>query len=186
MTIGVAIPSIPERASMLARAVKSVMIQSHPVHQISVALDVDYEGAGRTRNRALLGLNTEWTCFLDDDDELLPIHVETLVRHQAESGADAVFPAYTVHGGSDPFPAFKGLPWDPAAPRSFPITAMVRTDLAKAIQFADPQSEHCAGEDYHFWLEVNRRGTISHVDVVTWIWRHHHSNTSGSPARRQR
>lgn len=184
MTVGFAIPSIPPRARILNKAVQSVLNQNVPVQQINIAVDTDKLGAWDTRNRAKNGLLTEWTCFLDDDDELYPFHVASLLHHQRETGADLVFPYFDVVGGSDPFPKwFENAPWDPEAPRMFPITVMLRTELAQSLDFRPPEERPLDGEDWDYWKGLLAMGAVfSHCPQRTWKWVHGR-NTSGKPDR---
>lgn len=166
---------------MLIRALKSVTEQTHPVSQISVALDTERLGAGPTRNRALSAITAEWTCFLDDDDYVYPNHVEALLAHQAETGADVVFPWFDVQDGTDPFPMFEGKPWSNDDPHIFPITVLVRTDLAQSAAFPAPGEEATwSGDDWPYWLSIiDKGGVISHLNQRTWRWVHHSANSSG-------
>lgn len=70
--ITVAIPTIPPRRALLRRALRSVQDQTMPAAAISVAVDLDRQGAWVTRQRALNAVQTPWVAFLDDDDEFLP------------------------------------------------------------------------------------------------------------------
>lgn len=183
-TVGFAIPSIPPRHKLLARALKSISKQTHRVNEIHIALDIRKEGAGPTRNRALKAISSEWTCFLDDDDEVNPEHVERLLTHAIETGADVVFPWFDVVGGTDPFPQFEGLPWDPENPRIFPVTVIGRTELLQQSAFPTPRwgEADWAGDDWPFWLRVQDNGArIVHLPERTWKWYHHGGNTSGVP-----
>lgn len=183
-TITVAIPSIPPRQVLLHRALKSVSAQTHPVDGVSIAYDIGKEGAGPTRNRALEGVKTEWTCFIDDDDEMNPEHVEKILRCAIENNADVVYPWFDVIGGVDPFPGHFGKPWDPDNPRIFPITVIGRTELLQQATFPRPHDGEWAGDDYPFWLEVQALGgKIVHLPERTWKWHHHSRNTSGLPNR---
>lgn len=188
-TYGVAIPSIPPRAQVLyCRAIASVLEQTVPVDQISVAVDVGREGAGPTRNRAKNALRTDWTLFLDDDDELMPEHVAKLRTHAEETEADVVYPWFEVVNGFDPFlrEGWEHKPWDPANPHIFPITVLIRTELAQSLDFATPlPGSMQAGEDWPYWRELNDRAKISHLPERTWRWwwDPENPNTSGVPSR---
>jgi hypothetical protein len=72
--ITVAVPAHPARIAngMLGRAVGSVWAQTRPPAALSVAVDLDRAGAAVTRQRALDAVGTEWTAFLDSDDEGWP------------------------------------------------------------------------------------------------------------------
>lgn len=190
MSVGFAIPSIPPRDRLLRRAIKSILRQTAPVDQISIAMDTKREGAGSTRNRALDAINTEWTCFLDDDDEVLPEHVELLLQHANETGADIVYPWFEMQGGRDPSltsPTFckEGQEW-PGLSYAFPITILGRTELLKSAQFpAEDPDPNVWSHDWHtadgpYWKQlVDMGGIISHLPARTWVWHHHGANTSG-------
>lgn len=189
--VTVAIPSIPVRSAMLRQAVTSAATQTAPAAAISVAVDVRREGAALTRQRALEAVRTPWTAFLDDDDVMLPGHLERLTACARETGADYVFSWFNVLGGTDPFPQHFGKPWSNAEPRQTTITVLVRTDLAKAVGFKPVNEERPRlvagqrwGEDYEFTLGCMAAGArIVHLPERTWVWRHHGRNTSGRPDR---
>src|SRR3546814_10703959 len=85
------------------------------------------------RHHGLAMVDTEWTAFLDSDDEMDPDHIEHLLACAEDTGADYVYPWFRVQGGSDPFPMFYGRPWDDDAPHQTTITILVRTGLAQKI-----------------------------------------------------
>lgn len=184
--IAVVIPSIPPRnQSLLNRCLPSVWSQTVPPEHVSIAVDHDKEGAGPTRTRALLATTSEWVAFLDDDDQLLPHHLETLLREQATTEADIVWPWYTPSlGGGDPIACNRGKQWDPNVPHTFPITALVRGELARQCHFPPPINAGFSGDDWEFWMQMNRLGAkFHHVDEVTWVWTIDGQNTSGAPGR---
>jgi len=98
-----------EHNGMLARAVRSVEAQTYRC-EIVQAKDVHGVGAAITRNHGLALVQTEWTAFLDSDDELDPHHIEKLRQCADKTEADYVYPWFRVVGGSDPFPMFFGKP----------------------------------------------------------------------------
>lgn len=186
--ITVVIPVHPPRIvnGLLDRAVRSVVQQTWPPDSISVALDHARFGAARTRNRALFAAQTEWVAFLDSDDTMKPQHLMRLKERQEASGADVVVPWFDVIGGSDPFPDGEHLEWDPEHPYAFPITNLVRRELALDVGgFPETHvSETCAGEDWYFWLRLRDAGaTIVRLHERTWNYHHDSANTSGLPGR---
>jgi hypothetical protein len=191
LDITVVIPTIPPRARLLTRALESAAVQTLTPAAIIVEVDDTGTGAAATRNRALERVETEWVAFLDDDDELLPDHLLTLALAQRHTGADLLWPWFTVAGGSDPFPQHRGRQWDPADPHQFPINVLVRTELLEAVggfttipDGARDQDGHRTGEDWHLWLALSAAGArFHHVDAQTWTWHHHAGNTSGLPSR---
>lgn len=177
--VTVVVPYHPARArnGMLQRAVASVNRQTVPRHLITVE-DTDRQGAAATRQRGLDQVTTEWTAFLDSDDEMDPTHLEQLLACARETGADYVYPWFHIRGGRDPFPMFFGKPWDDDHPHSTTITILVRTELAQQVGF------HGIGEDFRFTKDCIKAGArIVHHPARTWTWHHGPQNSSGRPDR---
>ena len=181
--ITVVIPSIPPRRKMLQEAVRSVMNQTLPAAALSIAVDVNREGAPATRQRALDGAGTEWVAFLDDDDLFMNVHLEHLYAHAQETGADFVYSWFHVPGGTDPFPQTHYTnPFNPDDPIETTITVLVRRELAQQAGFQALNRGHDTntGEDRYFTLKcLDLGGKVSHLVEKTWWWRHHGGNTSG-------
>lgn len=193
MTVSVLIPTIPERATLLQRALASVSAQTLRPDEICVAVARPDEPAWSTRDRALRMATSTHIACLDDDDEFLPQHLERCAAHQAETGADMVFPWFTTDHCSDPFPGEFGTPWDPARPRETTTVIFARRQAVLDVggyRFADgdrhDDGRHRAGEDSDLVKRLNAAGhLIVHIPERTWVWHHHGANTSGLPERRQ-
>jgi glycosyltransferase involved in cell wall biosynthesis len=186
--VTIVIPSIPPRAATLGRAVASAAAQTVPPAMIISAVDVGREGAWSTRNRGLAAVTTDWTGFVDDDDELYPFHVELLLHLAAATQAELVWGWFDVEGGDDPFPMHRGKHFDPDAPHIVPITYLVRTRLlhdavrATGGFLADGLGAWDA-QDQPLFVEMARRAKTACTPVATWCWHHHGANTSGLPSR---
>lgn len=181
------------RSGMLERALRSVMYQSLPAAAVSVAIDLNGDGAPVTRQRALDAVRTEWTAFLDSDDFFLPRHLELLAQHAQDTGADMVYSWFKImnaqgqildHDTVFPETHFTE-PFDPLKPIETTITTLVRTELAQQVGFkAMNRGEANTGEDRFFTLGVMEAGGIvSHLVEKTWIWHHSGRNTSGLPTK---
>lgn len=171
---------------MLDRALTSIRWQEHPVDAISLAVDTQHEGAARTRNKALAGVKTEWTAFLDSDDQWRPQHIGSLLRAAQSSGADVIYPWFTITPhGQDPWPHREGQPFDRdrllTVENYIPVTVLVRTrmiKLAGGFTPKGPPENPC--DDWGAWgalLEVG--ATFYHLNERTWFWWWHPGNTSG-------
>lgn len=205
-TIGVAIPSIPPRENYLLRALRSVDAQTLRPDQVEVVVDRNGDGAAGTRNRAWQALTTDWVAFLDDDDELLPHHLEHLLAVAIDTDADVVYPWHEIRDGwgrvkpdllgaqGRPFDAwalFGGDPdlhdaddFDPTevggpARNYIPITNLVRRSLLVEVGgFWTREGE--AFEDWRMWRRLVKAGAkFVHTPEVTWVWHHHGANTEG-------
>lgn len=187
--ITVVIPVHPPRLSngMLARAIASVAAQTLPADALSIAVDNERCGAWYTRQRALDAVQTEWTAFLDSDDEFLPEHLALHAEWAERERADFVYAWFQIRperrAAEDPFPPeFFTEPWWPDRPRHTTTTVMVRTELAKAVGFTEPIPNADVGhEDWKFTLGCYEVGAkIVHVPGVrTWLWHWEAGNTSG-------
>ena len=182
------------RNGMLARAMSSVSFQTKPAVAVSIAIDVDRQGAAATRQRALDAVRTSWVAFLDSDDYFLPSHLEELSQHALDSGADFVYSWFKVEDQfgrileDDPvFPAGHFLnEFDPEDPIETTMTVLVRTELAQEVGFQALNRGHNqnSGEDRFFTLGcLKAGGKISHLVRKTWIWSHHGANSSGLPTK---
>lgn len=171
---------------MLLRALNSVLVQTRPAAAVSVAMDVHREGAAATRQRALDAAQTPWVAFLDSDDFFKPHHLERMMAHAQETGADFVYSWFDVLGGRDPFPETHFTnDWNPEDPIETTVTTLVRTELAKSVGFkALDRGEVNSGEDRFFTLGCLAAGArISHLKEKTWFYAHHGMNTSGLPTK---
>jgi glycosyltransferase involved in cell wall biosynthesis len=182
-------PTIPPRVNgLLMEAVHSVNRQTvRPVGGMSISLDVNHEGAGVTRQRALDAVKTEWVAFLDDDDYLYRQHLEVLLRLAAERNADFV---YSWFDGNNPFPMHRGRQMNFDEPHHTTMTVMVKSDIAHSIGFSKnhPDGWSEPWEDWQFissCIELGKQGkcTFAGTEEVTWHYRVHGNNTSGLPTR---
>lgn len=192
--VTVVVPTIPERSKMLRRALWSALTQNLPPAAVIVEADLHREGSAIVRTRGLNKATTEYTAFLDDDDQLLPEHLQVLALVADEAEADVVYPWPTVVGGTDPRPDRFGVPFDPDELRRgsyIPVTSLVRTSLAQecgGFQYRDGSPY----DDHGFYLAMLDAGArFVHVPRRTWVWNHWGygmpgipGNTSGLPSRR--
>jgi hypothetical protein len=85
--VAVVIASIPERFNMLLRAMESVRTQTLGPVETRIVI-----GMPRLKAyKAACEVDAEFVTWLDDDDYMLPDHLETLVRGQRATGADMVY-----------------------------------------------------------------------------------------------
>lgn len=194
--ITVIIPSIPPRVQYLQRAMQSVLDQTLPADAVIVEFDRDKEGPAAVRNRALEKVDTKWVAFLDDDDVMLPYHLEKLHQMAEATDADLVYPWFHVIShrrtpGWDPLGA-EGLPFDAdeLAERNFiPMTVLAKADtVVRAGGFVPvpdwQSSDGSTGEDWGCWMGMLKIGAkFVHLPYRTWVWNWHNANTSGRTDR---
>jgi hypothetical protein len=171
---------------VMDRALRSVSDQTRPVDAISIAVDRKHEGAAATRNRALAGVVTEWTAFLDSDDQWRSHHVERLMESAERTHADVVYPWFTiVPSGDDPWPDREGKPFDGQRLRTvenyIPVTVLARTKLLHDVggfQPLGPAENPC--DDWGAWVALLDAGAkFHHLNERTWFWWWWAGNTNG-------
>jgi hypothetical protein len=160
-------------------------MQERQPEAIVVAIDHDHIGAAATKNRALSQVTTEFTAFLDSDDEFLPHHLRALEQRQRESGADVVYSIPVV----PQFPEFTktepqyGKPFDPGVLRQrsyIQTTSLVRTRLAMEAGGFQRPPDGGNYDDWGLWLALLSWGaSFEHLPEETFIWNHNGMNTSG-------
>lgn len=195
LTVAVCIPTIPPRAALLERALASVAAQTRAPDDVVVVEDEHGVGAGTARNAAWRLCETDLVAFLDDDDELLPRHLELCVATLERERADLAYPWFELVGWEDatedrPDPLATSVGGDLVHPLGVPFgveqakhlrehawipaTVVVRRALLQAVggypEAGDPEYEryrHC--ED---WALLNRlldaRARFVHVPERTW------------------
>jgi glycosyltransferase involved in cell wall biosynthesis len=181
------IPTIPPRETHLRRALASIRAQTHPVTGASIYVDHQHIGAAAARNRALAAVDTEYSAFLDDDDEWRPEHILTLVKAAEETGADVIYPWFDVVSprAFDPWPGVFGRHFDPDDLRTrnyIPTTVLARTELVRDVggfePYGDQQESAC--DDWGLWRKLLDAGArFHHVPERTWLWHWHGQHTSG-------
>lgn len=193
--ITVVIRSIPPRIRELARAVESVRAQYYGPVPVVVQTDYAHAGAAATGNDGVARVETEWTAFLDDDDEFKPEHLSLCLRFAQQTGADMVYPWFDQPEKNwDGLGGF-GIPFHQMAHELehrnwIPVTVLVKTQLFRSVggfQYPPGQTE-C--EDWGAWRAMYAAGaTIVHLPRRTWIWHHWNmpdgtvGNTSGRADR---
>lgn len=186
--ITVVIPTHKARMDnmMTLRAMRSVQTQQYSPYTITIPVDVYGRGGRDTRIRGIMQVRTEWTALIDSDDTMNPDHLLLLSNHLRETGADYVYPWYTVVGGEDPRPHLFAQPFDPAAPAHHPSTILARTSLlreaARDMKTKEASTGDYVSDDYSLMRACMRlNGRITHLPERTWLWYHHGGNTSSWP-----
>lgn len=163
---------------LLNRALISVANQTLQPARISLAIDVNHDGAAVTKQRALEGVTTPWLAVLDSDDTMDPEHLEVLMCGARDHDADYVF---SYFHGPDVLGKF-GVPFDPAQPHETTTTILIRTELALAVGFrALPERLENEGDDWGMVLGCVKLGAkIVHIPRRTWTYSMNPTeNTSG-------
>jgi len=186
--LSILIPTIPERGEMFTKLYNEVhrqiayMDTTHPsLGHIQVLIDDSpkfLEGGlsiGKKREVLVKRAEGKYLCFLDDDDNISPSYVETLVRMCCFNADVVTFrnitkldPFWTIvdmrigYGNDQVTPEYivRRRPWH---------ICPVRSEFAKKYTFQDINY----GEDYN-WMEkvLTHCTTESHTEQVIHEYRH--------------
>lgn len=216
-SVAICVPTLPRRHAMLERALASVDAQDvRPPVNVGAVVEQDRArtGAWDTRNRAAeraLQADVDWVGFLDDDDELLPNHVQHLLDFAYDWGAAMVWGWFRIkypnrhnpedEGVGDPFAhlpgdasnggtGYRGRQYRPEQPHIVPITYMVRAHvLRQAMELTGGFQPDTIGswdlQDQPLIDAIHKvsGGRLRASQMTTWLWHHHGANTSGLPTR---
>ncbi len=169
---------------LLHRALNSVLAQSLQPNAILIHNDVDRRGAGTARQRLLAQVQTEWTAWIDSDDEWGDKHLEAL--YTTALATESVY-VYSWFNGGDPLGHF-GIPFNPCQPHHTTMAVLERTDIAQEAGFLETQPGHpVSNEDWHHIVRFSQicceRGLrMTHLAERTWTYHQQWGvNTSGRP-----
>jgi glycosyltransferase involved in cell wall biosynthesis len=180
VTVAAVIPTIPGREQLLEQAIRSVQAQTRQPDESHIVQDTHRQGAAWARNQALADAGTDWVAFLDDDDEWLPHHLEVLLDCAEATGADVVYPHFTVAGGTVDLPRHCGDPFDPDLIRRanwIPVTTLGGFPTPGTVEW--PLAD---AEDWGFLIRLVDAGAkFMHLPLRTWIWHQHDAHTRGRP-----
>ena len=170
--VAVITPTVSSRSALLKDCEKSVVNQSwkggirHAVWE-----DIFKEGPTAIRNKIVGNLDRsyEWLAFCDDDDILLPEHLEILISNS--DGADVIYSDCKEEGFSKTWSTREFDYEAVKADNYIPITCLVRRSMfekAGGFKIEPP------GEDQKLWLRIYEEGgRFVYVPKVTWIYRQH-------------
>jgi hypothetical protein len=182
----------------MTATIQSVQAQTLQPAAIVIEVDSGRTGAAATRNRALQSVRTPWLAIVDDDDTMLPNHLQVLREAAEETGADLVYSGMDVSGGRDPLAVVVdgqwvnpfGVPFGPDHEHHLrhtgnfiPVTHLARTELVKRVggfpePFSDQWPRDC--EDWGLLVHLLDAGArFHHAPVRTWRYHFHDANTGG-------
>lgn len=131
-------------------------------------------------NAALDAARGQWLNFLDDDDELLPEHVTTLLAAPRTLDERMLYSRAQVRDANGHPSGYSGVAGFPI--RFYYDTLMTTNGTLFHRSLADEgarfDSEFSIHEDHDFFINCATRTPIRFVDAVTCIW-HAHAGESG-------
>jgi glycosyltransferase involved in cell wall biosynthesis len=161
----------PRRVSMLTELQQSVAAQTcmPAAHLIVWDHGLGFE---ETVNRAVSMVDTEWYCLVDDDDLLLPDHVETLSQNLH---ADIVW-SWVEVTGRNWNPNSKYVPGLLQKHNYIPSNHAFRTSL---FRYLGGYQKVAGWADHDLLKRAESVGaSFLNVPKVTWVYRFHGDNMS--------
>jgi glycosyltransferase involved in cell wall biosynthesis len=188
--------TIPTRVELLERAIRSVTNQTLKVQEHSIKLDLDKLGQPAVLDQIIQEAKTKYVAILDDDDELLPNHIELLYKKIIETDADLVFPHFKYSNISDAghLEMFRGLPWDNNNPHQVPVTWMAKREAIldvggfsgdfDVLSYEVDNQGNRMGQDFNLIKKLAKANKyITNISEITWIYHVGHPSTLGMPIR---
>jgi glycosyltransferase involved in cell wall biosynthesis len=188
--------TIPTRVELLERAIRSVTNQTLKVQEHSIKLDLDKLGQPAVLDQIIQEAKTKYVAILDDDDELLPNHIELLYKKIIETDADLVFPQFRYSNLSDAghLEMFRGLPWDNNNPHQVPVTWIAKRQSIldvggfsgdfDVLSYEVDNQGNRIGNDFNLVKKLAKANKhITNISEITWIYHVGHPSTLGMPIR---
>lgn len=190
--VSVCTPTIPPRGELLSRAVRSVQAQTMRPEEHIISVDHNRRGGPATLDSAVRGSTMEWVATLDDDDEWLPHHLETLWSLVEDNSADLAFThfAYSSCGDGGHLERWRGVPFDNNHPRQITNVFLMRRSLWEEVggfaggfdadSYVVDSENNRIGYDFHFVRKCAAAGAkFVNSPAVTWIYHVGHGSTLG-------
>lgn len=188
--------TIPTRVELLKRAVKSVENQTLKVKEHLIQLDDKKEGHALVLDNLVKNAKTKYVAILDDDDELLPNHIELLYNKILETDADLVYPHFRYSNLPDGghLEKFRNKPWDNKYPHQVPITWIAKREVVLEVDgfsggfdifsMQVDNEGNRIGQDFHLIKKLAAANKyITNIADITWIYHVGHPSTQGIPIR---
>ena len=187
--------TIPPRGALLARAIQSVHQQTVQPEAHIIHVDHGRRGGPAILDEAIASAKSEWVAILDDDDEFLPHHLETLWA-LIEQGADLAFSHFRFGNlqTAGHLEHFRGVPFENEKPRQITKVFLVAKSWWErvggfsggfdSLSYELDEQGHRIGEDFVFVKKLAAlNARILGTGEVTWIYHTDHENTLGMASR---
>lgn len=163
--------TLPHRSSMLAEMLVTTTKQTMAPACHIIVRDFG-DGFVETVNRAVSMVDTEFFCLVDDDDLLLPNHVETLANNLA---ADIVWTWVNVEGRNWS-PNSSYVPGELLRRNYIPSNMAMRTSLWRELGGYRHEPQH---PDWDMLIRAEQHGaSFLNIPEITWTYRFHGGNMS--------
>jgi glycosyltransferase involved in cell wall biosynthesis len=188
--------TIPIRSELLQRCIASVANQTLQPEKHLIMVDEKREGHTVILDRMIEKATTKYIAILDDDDELLPRHIEAIYNCIEETNADLVFPWFKYSNLPDGghLEKYRNQPWDNNQPRQVPITWIAKRETILSVggfqkdfdinSYIVDKEGNREGQDFAMIKKLCAiDAKIVHHPEVTWIYHVGHGSTLGMPVK---
>jgi glycosyltransferase involved in cell wall biosynthesis len=165
--------TLPSRAELLAEMLTSVSQQTL-APACHVVMRDDGRGFVGTVNRAVSLVDTDYFCLVDDDDLLLPNHVETLSKNITET-TDILWTWTDVQGRD----------WNPNQgyePGKLQTENYISSNMVMRTSLWREMGGYRDGYGHPDWDMLKRcesaNASFVNIPEVTWVYRFHGKNMS--------
>jgi len=185
---------IPPRGPHLSRAVMSIASQTVLPKEHLISVDYNKIGQPANLDKCVWSAKSKYVAILDDDDEMLPDHLELIYDYIESTGADLVYPwfKFETSGNAGHLEEFAFKEWKNEEFHTIPITWIAKTDVIKAVGGFSNGFDPCSfnvdekgfriGSDRNITRNIINAGyIIKHLPKVTWIYHDRHQRTLGMP-----
>jgi len=188
--------TIPVRSELLQRCIRSVENQTLQPKKHLIQVDEKREGHAAMLDAMIAQAKTKYVAILDDDDELLPKHIEAIYKCIEETDADLVYPWFKYSNLPDGghLEMFAYQPWSNGNVHQIPITWIAKRE---ALLEVGGFTKDFNPDSYEVDNQGNRIGhdfvmiqklvaadkKIVHHPELTWIYHVGHPSTLGMPIR---
>lgn len=188
--------TIPVRHELLQRCIRSVGNQTLQPEKHLIKLDEKREGHPAMLDAMIQEATTKYVAILDDDDELLPKHIEAIYKCIQETDADLVYPWFKYSnlpdGGHLEMFAYK--PWCDNNIHQVPITWIAKRDVllevggfSKDFDVDSYKTDNQGNRIGHDFVMIQKlvaaNKKIVHHPELTWIYHVGHGSTLGMPLK---
>jgi glycosyltransferase involved in cell wall biosynthesis len=188
--------TIPTRNDLLQRCIQSVKNQTLQPTKHLIKLDDQRLGPCAMLDAMIEEATTKYVAILDDDDELLPNHIESIYKTIVEQDADLVYPHFKYSNLPDAghLEKYRGVAWSNNNIHQVAITWIAKREsilevggFSKDFYINSMELDNEGnriGQDFVMIKKlVAADKKIYHHNEITWIYHVGHPSTQGIPLR---
>jgi glycosyltransferase involved in cell wall biosynthesis len=188
--------TISTRNDLLQRCIQSVKNQTLQPAKHLIKLDDERLGHAAMLDAMIEEATTKYVAILDDDDELLPNHIESIYKTIIEQDADLVYPHFKYSNLPDAghLEKYRGVAWSNNNIHQVAITWIAKREtilevggFSKDFDVNSYKTDNQGNRIGHDFVMIQKLVAadkkIVHHPELTWIYHVGHPSTQGIPLR---